>query len=195
MSSHTLVHPATPPVFIFLPLSHPCDPSTSIHPHPSPTLSAPPLPVFHPSPPSSTVWTGSRELWPFFHPPPAGADPSWRGSDSEPGPGRVPGILLYQPAVPGERGLHYCHRAGLTLAHARTHRYSPRTFSTHALISLDISRTKPALNWHKYTRLFTLLQHLLSWELHVAFQCNSIYIFFLHTSALEFLSLRSIKLS
>ena len=121
MSSHTLVQPAIPLLLFSFPSPppHP-NPSIPLHPNSSPSPSTPLLPVLHPFPPSSTVWTGGRELWPFFHTPPAGADPSRWGSDSEPGPGRVPGILLYQPRVPRKCCYPHCRRAGLISAHART---------------------------------------------------------------------------
>lgn len=176
MSSHTLVHPATPPVFVFLPLSHPCNPSTSFHPHSSPTLSALPLPVFRSSTPSSTVWTGCGELWPFFHAPPAGADPPWRGGDSEPGPGRVPGILLYQPAVPRERGHHRCHRAGLTPAQAETHGWSPAP--AHFPHMHSYRSTHPGqilLLTDRNTHICSRCCCILSCKGHVASQCNSIF--------------------
>lgn len=126
MSSHTLVHPSIPFFCspLLLPPPHPTHsayPFLSIPTPPSlPYLcSIPPLPSPL-TPPSSTVWTGSGELWQIFHSPPASADPSRWGSDSEFGPRRVPGILFYQPGVSRKCCHHYRCRAGL-ISGTQTH--------------------------------------------------------------------------
>lgn len=148
MSSHTPVQPAIP-LLLFSSLC----PPTPMHPflsipHSSPSPSAP-SPVLHPSPPSSTVWTGCRELWPFFHTPPTCADPSRWGSDWEPGPGRIPGILLYQRRVPRKCCFHHCHWAGLISAHAWTHRITHTDINT--VISPSINPAYPCTHSHILT--------------------------------------------
>lgn len=114
----------SPPFFCF-PLLLPPTQLWSIHSYPFPLFPFPnpPLPCTPslPALPPLTVWTRCRKLWPFFHTPPASADPSRWGSDSESGPRRVPGILLYQPRVHRKCCCHHCHRAGLITAHAWTH--------------------------------------------------------------------------
>lgn len=150
MSCHTLVQPTIPPSFAFL-SSTPTRP-WSIHSCPFPLFPFPihPYLVLHPSPPPLTVWTGCRKLWPFFHTPPAGADPSRWGSDSESGPRRVPGILLYQPRVRRKCCCHHCHRAGLITAHAWTH--------GHTCIHTRLSTINPYLPWN--THMHTQMCHL-----------------------------------
>lgn len=151
MSSHTLVHPTTPPLFVFLPLSHPLH---SIHFCPSPLLPSPhpcisSLPTLLNSVDGMrrtlTVFShATRRCWPlltrkWFR--------TWTRTSSRDSPlstHSTPGMR--PPVLPQSR----LDSSSSTDTQMPPPPHPPCIFYT-PLMRADVSWVNPALNWHEYT--------------------------------------------